>query len=156
MFPHTKFFTHFVAYPDPSSPGPYQPTASLNPSPCFLSEQSGLVTPTDLRAIQALVELASGVTQPMHLLVPETVYEVDPLLFRSQGMLPVLTVSVAGMRLELAHLEVDLSAVVEFVGTVVFAVEIAVAVAVAPGLGEIGDPNRFVMTQGKPVGGSCP
>jgi len=52
--------------------------------------------------------------------------------------------SVVGTCLELAPLEVDLSAVVEFVGTAVFAVEIVVAVVL--GLGEIGGPSRFVMT----------
>jgi len=87
----------------------------------------------------------------MRLLVPATAYEVHPPLFRSQGMLPVLTVSVGGTRLE-----VDLSAVVEFVGTVVFVVEIAVAAAVAPGLDETGGSNRFVMTQGTSAGSSGP
>ena len=146
MFPHTKSFTRFVAYLDPSSPGLYQPTANLNPAPCFLSEQSSPVTPTDPRAIQALVELVSAATRLRRLLVPEIAYEVHLPLFRSQGMLPVLTVSVAGTCLELARLEVDLYAVAEFAGTAVFAVEIAVAVVVAPGSGEIGGPNRFVMT----------
>jgi hypothetical protein len=154
MFPHTEFFTRFVAYPDPSSPSPCQPIASLSPGPCFLSEQSGLVTPTDPRVIQALVGLVSEVTRRKRLLVLETAYEVHLLLFRSQGMLPVLTVSVVGMYLELAPLEVELSAVVGFVGTAVFAVVIAVAVAAAPGLSEIGGLNRFVMGQGMSAGSS--
>ena len=148
--------TRFVAYPDPLFPSPYQPTASLSLGPCFLSEQSSLVTPIGPRVIQALVELVSEAMQPMRLLVPATACEVHPPLFRSQGMLPVLTVSVGGTRPELARLEVDLSAVVAFVGTVVFAVEIAVAVAVAPGLDEIGGSNHFVMTQGTSAGSSGP
>jgi len=134
----------FVAYPDPSFLGLYRPTASSNPGLCFLSEQSGLVTPTDPQAIQALVELVSEVTQPMRLPVPGTAYEVHLPLSRSQGMALVSTVSVVGTCLELAPLEVDLSAAVEFVGAAVFAV--GIAVAVAAGLGEIGGPNRFVMT----------
>lgn len=72
--PHTTFFTRFVAYPGPSSPGLYQPTAGLNPGLCFLSEQSSLIIPTDPQAIRALVGLESEVTQPMHLLVPVTVH----------------------------------------------------------------------------------
>lgn len=56
----------------------------------------------------------------------------------------VSIVSVVGTSLELAPLEVGLSAVVEFAGTAVFAVEIVVAAVL--GLGEIGGSNRFVMT----------
>ena len=154
---HTQSpFTRFVAYPDPLFPSPYQLTASLSLGPCFLSEQSSLVTPIGRRAIQALVELVSEVTQLMRLLVPATACEVHPPLFRSQGMLPVLTVSVGGTRPELARLEVDLSAVVEFAGTVVSAVGIAVVVVVAPGLDEIGGSNHFVMTQGTSAGSSGP
>ena len=59
-------------------------------------------------------------------------------------MVLVSIASVVGTCLELAPLEVDLSAVVEFVGTAVFAVEVVVAVVL--GLGEIGGPSRFVMT----------
>lgn len=52
--------------------------------------------------------------------------------------MPVSIAFVVGTCLELAPLEVDLSAVVGFVGTAVFAVVL--------GLGEIGGPSRFVMT----------
>ena len=90
----------------------------------------------------------------MRLLVPETGHEVDLLLFRSQGMLLVLSVSAVGTCLESAPLEVDLSVVVELAGTAVFVVEIAVAVAL--GLGEIGGPNRFAMTQGTSAESSGP
>ena len=90
----------------------------------------------------------SEVKQLTHSLAPETVYEVDLPLFRLQGTLPVLTVSAAGTCSELVPPEVDLSVVVEFVGTAVFAVEIVIAAAVAPGPDEIDGPNRSVMMQG--------
>lgn len=140
-YPHTKFFTRFVAYPNPSSPSLYQPTASLSPGPCSLSEQSSLTAPIDPRARQAPVELVSVVTQPMRLLVPEIACEVHLPPFRSQGMLLASAVSAVGTCLERIPLEVDLSAVV-FVGAVVFVVEIAIVAGVALDSGEIGDPNR--------------
>lgn len=93
---------------------------------------------------RALVELVSAVTQLTRLLVPEIVYEVDLLPFHSQERLPALTVSAAGMHLESELLAVDLSAVVVFVETAVFA-EVAVAAAVA------GDLSRSVMSQGTSV-----
>lgn len=74
VYLHTRFFTRFVAYPGPSSPGLYQQSAGLSPGLCFLSERSSLITPTDPRAIRAPVELVSEVTQLMRLLVLVTVY----------------------------------------------------------------------------------
>ena len=152
MFPHTEFFTHFVAYPSPSFLGPYQPTASSNPGPCSLSAQSSLAAPTDPRVIQAPVEPVSAVALTMRSLVPETACEVDLLQCHSRGMLPVLTVFVVGTCSELVHLGVGLYAVAVFVGTVVTVVGVGIAAAVAFGSGEIGDLNRSVMTEGTPAG----
>lgn len=150
--PTHKVLTRAVAYPNPSSLSPYQPTVSLSPGLCSLSGLSSLATPTDPRVIQALVELVFEVGQPMRSLVPVTACEVHPLPFRSRGMLLALAASVAGMCSELAPLEVGLSAVVESVGIVAFVAEIVVAAAVAFGSGEIGGPSRSVMSQGTSVG----
>jgi len=141
--PH-KVLTRSVAYPDPSSLGPYQSTVSLSPGPCTLSEQSSLAAPIDPQARLALVELVSAATQLTHSLVPEIVYEVHLPPFRSQERSLVLTASAAGTYSELELLAVDLSAVVVFVVTAVFA-EVAVA-AVALGSDEIDGLNRSVMT----------
>ena len=142
--PLHKVLTRSVAYPDPSSPGLYQSRVSLSPGPCTLSEQSSLAAPIDPRARQAPVELVSAVTQLTRLLVPEIGYEVHLLPFRSQETLLALTVSAVGTYLELELPAVDLSAVVVFVATAVFA-EVAVA-AVALGSDEIDGSNRSVMT----------
>lgn len=142
-FPHTEFFTRFVAYLNPSSLSPYQPIAGSSPGPCSLSEQSNLVVPTDPQGIQAPVELVSAVTQPTRSLVPGTVYVVDLPRYRSRGTPPVLIVSAAGTWSELVRLGVDLSAVVVFAGPAVFVAEIATAAGL--GLGVIGGLNHSVM-----------
>ena len=64
--------------------------------------------------------------------------------------MPGLVASVVGTRSELVPLEVDLSAVAAFVGTVVFVAEIGVA-AVAFGSDEIGGLNHSAMTRGMTV-----
>jgi len=136
-FPHTKFFTRFVAYLGPSSLGLYQPTASSSPDPCSLSEQSSLAAPTDPQGTQALAEPVSAATQLTRSLDLETVCGAHLLLYRSQGTVPVLIVSAGGTCLDLVPL-VDLSAAVVFVG-------IAVAAAVELGSGEIGGLNHSAM-----------
>jgi len=150
-FPHTEFFTRFVAYPNPSSLGPYQPTTSSNPDPCSLSEQSSLVAPSDLRARQAPVELAFAVTLPTHSLVPETAYEADQPRCHSWGKLPALIVSAGETCSELVLLVVGLSAVVVFVAAGAFVVVVGVAAAVALGSGEIGGLNHSAATRGTSV-----
>jgi len=89
-----------------------------------------------------------AVTPPTRSLVPETAYEADQLRYRSWGKLPVSVVSAGGTCLELVPLVVGLSAVVVFVGVAAFVVAVGVAAAVAAGFGEIGGPNRSVLTQG--------
>ena len=141
--------TRFVAYPSPSSLGPYQPTASLRPDLCSLSEQSGLAAPIDPRARRAPVELVFAVSLPARSLAPGTAREAHLAQHRSRGTLPLLIVFAGGTCLELIPQEVGLSVAVVFVGAVI--VGIAVAAAVAPGSDEVGGSNHSVMTQGTSV-----
>ena len=150
-FLHTEFFTRFVAYPNPSSPGLCQLTASSGPDPCSLSERSSLVAPIDPRARQAPVERVSAVPLPTRSLVLETAYEADLPRCRSWGKPPVLIVFAGGTCLELVLLVVGLCAVVVFVEAAAL-VEVVVAAAVALGSGEIGDLNHYGVTQGTTVG----
>jgi len=144
-FPHTKFFTRFVACPGPSSLGLYQPKVGSSPDPYSLSEQSSLAAPTDPQERQALVEPVSAATQLTRSLVLETACGVHLPPYRSRGTALMLVVSATGMCFDLVPLEVGLSAVVVFVGTAVFVVEIAVAAAVGLGSGEIGGLNHSAM-----------
>lgn len=152
MLPHTEFFTRFVAYLNPSSPGPCQPTAGSGPGPCSLSARSNLITPNDPRARRAPVELVSAVTLPMRSLVPETVYGVGLPQCRLWETLPVSIVSGGGTCSELVPQGVDLSVVVVSVGAVAFVVEVGVAAAAAPDFGGIGGLNHSVMMWDTSVG----
>jgi len=145
-FPHTKFFTRFVACPTPSSPGLYQLTASSGPDPYSLSERSSLVTPIDPRARQGPVEPVFAVTRPTRSLALETANEVDPPRYRSWGKPPMLVASAEGTCSELVPQVVGLSAVVVFAEAAALVVEAAVAAAVAVDSGEIGDLNHSVVT----------
>jgi hypothetical protein len=147
---HTKFFTHSVAYPDPSSLDPYQPTVGSSPDPYSLSELSNLVAPIGPQVRRAPVGPVSVVMLSMHSLVPGMAYEVDRLRYHSREMSLLLLVPAAGTRSVLVPLEADSS---EVVGVVVFAVEVAVAVAVAVDSGVADGLSHSVMMRGTVIEG---